>query len=214
VLVGGHTITDEVPKYGLAVTGVVHPDKVITNAAARPGDVLILTKSIGAGVILAGKRLGEVSDADHQKALDNMKVLNREGARIMQQYRVRCATDITGFGLMGHAMKLAQASGVTLNVEAAAVPLLNGAIELAEMGCFPGACFRNLDYVEASCEYQQSVPYELKMLMHDAQTSGGLLMAVSKEKADAVLDSLLPIYPEAAIIGSVSAKSDRSVRVG
>ena len=122
-LVGGHTITDKVPKYGLAVSGLVHPDRVITNSNAKEGDVLILTKPIGAGVILAGKKLGEVNLEDYQVCLDNMKLLNKVGAEIMQKYGIKCATDVTGFGLIGHAYKLALASEVCLQLHTKSSPL-------------------------------------------------------------------------------------------
>ena len=122
IMMGGHTIVDEVPKYGLAVTGTIHPDRIITNSAAREGDILILTKPIGSGIVMAGKRLNEVGQERYQTVLDSMKQLNAHGSEIMQKYGVKCATDITGFGLAGHALKLAQASGVTLNIHPGAVP--------------------------------------------------------------------------------------------
>ena len=213
-LVGGHTITDDTPKYGLAITGVVHPDKVITNAGAREGDILILTKPIGAGIILSGKKIGEVSDSNYQAALDNMKHLNKKGADVMQKYGVKCATDITGFGLIGHAMKLAMASNVSIVINTQDVPVLSGAYELAEMGCLPGACFRNQDYVEDFCYIDEQVIYENKMLIHDAQTSGGLLMCVSPKDKDAILEDLKNSgYSESAVMGEVVARDDKLVKV-
>jgi selenide,water dikinase len=214
VLVGGHTITDDVPKYGLAVTGLVHPDKVITNAGAKVGDVLMITKPIGSGVVLAGKRLGETDAKTLQIALDYMKLLNKSGAEIMQKYNVKCATDVTGFGLVGHALKLAQASNVSIQINAADVPYLKGAMELAEIGCFPGASFRNLEFVEKNCFFKEQLSHEHKMLIHDAQTSGGLLIAAPKEHANSILKELkVSCYPDTAIIGKIIEKNEKHINV-
>ena len=177
LIVGGHTIDDYPPKYGLSVTGTVHPDCVITNAAARPGDALILTKPLGTGVIVAGKRMGMADDAVYRGALDSMKLLNKKGAIFMQQYDVRGATDITGFGLLGHAVNMARAGGVTFRIFADSLPLLPGAYALADKGCLPGACFRNQEFAQEECRFAKNIPYTLKMIMFDAQTSGGLFMA-------------------------------------
>ncbi len=208
VMAGGHTIDDFPPKYGLAVTGAVHPDRIITNAAARAGDTLILTKPLGVGVIIAGKRLGEVNDADYAGALDSMQQLNKLGAEIMQRYNVRCATDVTGFGLLGHAMKMAEASGATFRFASSAVPLLSGAYDLTDGGCIPGACFRNQEFVEEQLTVAKGVDYNRKMLMLDAQTSGGLLMCIpAGVDTGSILDDLHKAgHPAAAVIGSVVKK--------
>ncbi len=214
VLVGGHTLSDDVPKYGLAVTGVVHPDRIIANAGAKVGDVLILTKPIGSGIIMSGMRLGEVGDEEHQAALDNMKLLNKNGAEIMQKYGVKAATDVTGFGLVGHALKMSQASNVTMIFTPETVPYLPGAYELADIGCLPGACFRNQEYVDEFCLFEEDVPYEHKMLLLDAQTSGGLLICAPKESVDNMLDDLKNSgYPDSAVIGKVVEKEEKFVRV-
>lgn len=209
VIAGGHTIVDDTPKYGLAVTGKVHPQKIITNAAAQPGDVLILTKPIGAGTIMAGRRIGEVDETRHQTVLDSMKQLNKNGAEIMQRFGIKCATDITGFGLAGHALKMAMGSNVTIRIEAKKVPLFDGAYDLIELGCIPGACFRNLEYVEDYCQFDKSLDYNLKMLILDAQTSGGLLICCPEKKAEDLLESLHHAgYPYSAAIGVVEEKQD------
>jgi len=213
-LVGGHTITDDSPKYGLAITGSVHPDRLITNAGAKEGDILILTKPIGAGIILSGKKIGEVSQEDYQAALDNMKLLNKNGAEIMQKYHIKCATDVTGFGLIGHALKLAQASKVSIKINTQDVPHLKGAYELAEMGCLPGACFRNQEYVEEQCFIDKDVVYENKMLIHDAQTSGGLLICVpAKYQDDIIKDMKASGYPHTCVVGEVIKKAAKQVNV-
>lgn len=210
VIAGGHTIDDPIPKYGLAVTGIIHPDKIISNAGSKSGDVLILTKPIGAGAIAAGKRLGEIDEEKYRTILENMKLLNKNGARIMQKYSVRCATDITGFGLMGHALKMAQASEVTIKIRSSDVPLFPGAYELIDMGCIPGASFRNQDYTEEYCLIEESVDYNHKMLLLDAQTSGGLLMSATAKSADTIIDELKNAgYPDTAIVGEVVKKKEK-----
>jgi selenide, water dikinase len=204
VIIGGHTIDDYPPKYGLAVTGVVHPDRIITNAAASPGDRLILSKPIGMGILSAGQKLGIAGGEAYRYALQTMKQLNRAGARIMQKFMVKAATDITGFGLLGHALRMAEASGVTLKIKGFEAPILPEAYDLAEKGCLPGAAFRNQEFVEGSCRFRLGFDYSMKMLLQDAQTSGGLLMAVKEACCFEVLKHLQAEgYRHAAIIGEV-----------
>jgi selenide,water dikinase len=207
VMAGGHTIDDFPPKYGLAVTGIVHPDRVITNNSAAEGDFLVLTKPLGTGTIVAGHRLQETAAADYRQALETMKLLNRSAAEIMQKHHVKCATDITGFGLLGHALEMAEGSGRTITINAEQVPLLNGAYDLMDMGCIPGAAFRNLKYVEEKTNFLLELDYNLKMLLLDAQTSGGLLIACQPDTADQLVKDLKNAgYSNTAIIGSVNEK--------
>jgi selenide,water dikinase len=202
LLVGGHTIADYPPKYGLAVTGLVHPERLINNANAEPGQVLILTKPIGTGTLVAGQRLGQASAADYQRALDSMKQLNREAAEIMQEFQVRAATDITGFGLLGHALNIAKASNVTVEIDAAGIPAFPGVLELLDAGCIPGASFRNLSHVEEFAEFAPDLSYSRKMLTLDPQTSGGILMCASPDQAETILAELRGrCCPSSAIIG-------------
>jgi selenide,water dikinase len=204
IIVGGHTIDDYPPKYGLSVTGTVHPDRIITNAAAKPGDALILTKPLGTGIIVAGKRAGLADDAACRAALDSMKLLNKNGAALMQEYNVRSATDITGFGLAGHALTMARASNVSFRIFANKIPLLPSAFALADLGCLPGACFRNQEFAQESCRFNAGVSYTQKMIVFDAQTSGGLFMAAPRDRALALCAALQSHgYPDAAIIGEV-----------
>lgn len=214
VIAGGHTITDETPKYGLAVTGWVHPEKLATNAAAKPGDVLILTKPIGTGVIISAKRNELCSDETYQSAVDTMKHLNRNGAEIMQKYDVKCATDITGFGLAGHAMKMARASDVSVELNASGVPLLPDVMKFIEMGVIPGAAFKNLDFLDPYCQIEKDLDYNLKMMMMDAQTSGGLLMCVKEDKAKDLLKDLQDTgYKQSSIIGVVKEKQKSDIDI-
>ena len=207
-LAGGHTIDDFPPKYGLAVTGTVHPDRIITNSCALPGEVLILAKPIGTGTIIAGQRLGEVQTCDYQAALDGMKLLNRKGAEVMRAHGIRCATDITGFGLLGHVYEMAAGSKVTVRLASTSVPLLEGAYDLVDMGCIPGASFRNLSYTDPHVRFQNGLDYNLKMLLVDAQTSGGLLISCPPEQEQALTAELREAgYPAAAAIGRIEQQS-------
>jgi len=213
LVVGGHTIDDYPPKYGLSVSGTVHPDRVITNAGARPSDIVILTKPVGTGTVIAGKRTRNAKEKDYAAALASMKLLNKHGAELMQEFNVKSATDITGFGLLGHALKLAKASGVSIRINSSNVPLLSGAYELADLGCLPGAGFRNLEFVEKECSFGEGLDYNLKMLLCDAQTSGGLFISTPAKNADALLARLKKEgYPASEVIGEVMAsRSDQAV---
>lgn len=208
---GGHTIDDWPPKYGLAVVGTVEPARLVTNGGARAGQRLILTKPLGTGVIVAGRRLGMVPDEYYRGALEQMKLLNKVGAEVMRKYGVTGATDITGFGLLGHAAGMADASGVTFRLSAAAIPALKGARELIAEGCIPGAVFRNLEHVGGRVSPECDA--DSRMLARDAQTSGGLLMAVDADRAEAALADLLAsgVHPQAAVIGEVVPRGDKSV---
>lgn len=189
-IIGGHTIDDFPPKYGLAVVGYIHPQKIITNAGINPGEALILTKPVGTGVILAGHRLGMASDADLEEAKRLMKLLNKSGAEVMKKYDIRGATDITGFGLAGHALKMARASQVSLTVNMKQVSLIGNTYNLIDEGCIPGASFRNLDYAENDLAFANDLDYNLKMIAFDAQTSGGLLFSAPPEKVNMILEDL------------------------
>jgi selenide,water dikinase len=209
-LIGGHTIDDTPPKYGLAVVGFANPEKLTTNAGAKPGDFLILTKPIGSGIILAGHRLGMASDADLKEALEYMKLLNKSGAEVMQKFDITGATDITGFGLAGHALKMARASNVSINISMKTVPMLDDSMKLVNEGCIPGASFTNLDYAETDTNFSQDLNYDLKMIAFDAQTSGGLLISVKADRAEEMLAELKTIgLSRSSIIGKVSARKEK-----
>lgn len=209
--VGGHTIDDHPPKFGLAVVGTVHPDNLITNAGAKPNDKLVLTKPIGTGALVSGQKNGLANPADYRTALDQMKSLNKEGAEAAQKYGVKGMTDVTGFGLAGHAMKMAEASKVSFRIQSDAVPLLPGAMDIFEKGSIPGASFRNQEFTGSGVSFTRKVSYTLKMLMHDAQTSGGLLMSVSPDLSEALVDELnkSATVSYATVIGEVLEESPR-----
>jgi len=213
LIVGGHTIDDHPPKYGLAVIGTVHPKQLITNAAALPNDILVLTKSIGTGALVSGEKNGLCSHEDYRRALNQMKHLNNRGAELAVKYGVKCMTDITGFGLAGHAMKMAEASKLSFRIRSQQIPLLPGAYQVYEKGSIPGATFKNLEFTGHHAHSTRGVDYNMKMLAHDAQTSGGLLMAVNPDHAARLLEDLNRIDPEisAVEIGEVLPESPRRI---
>jgi selenide,water dikinase len=215
LIVGGHTLDDHPPKYGLAVIGTVHPDKLITNAGARPGDRLVLTKRIGTGALVSGQKNGLASGEEYRGALAQMKHLNRTGAELAVKYGVRGMTDITGFGLAGHALKLARASRVSLRIHAQSIPLLPGAFRIFEQGSIPGATFRNQEYTGDQIHFTRGVAYTMKMLFHDAQTSGGLFMSVDPDFLDSFIKELRTNDPhlEVAVIGEVLEESPKGLYI-
>jgi selenide,water dikinase len=209
-IIGGHTIDDSPPKYGLAVVGYIHPEKIITNAGARPGDLIILTKPIGTGIIMAAQRLGLARDEDVNEAKRLMKLLNKSGAEIMKKYYIKGGTDVTGFGLAGHAMKMAKASNVSITLKMKDVPLIGKVYNLVDDGCIPGSSFRNLEYVDENLYSVSELDYNLKMIAFDAQTSGGLLICAPSEKADLILFDLKEAgLTTSAIIGTVTEKKEK-----
>ncbi len=184
VLAGGHTLDDKEPKYGLAVMGFVHPDRVLTKAGAQPGDALILTKPLGVGIITTALK-GQVADPTHvAAAVETMKKLNRDAARLIQQAGVRACTDITGFALLGHGYEMAEKSGVRLRFYVDTLPFLEGAKQYAEGWLFPGGSCRNQQFYERWVDFAPGVSEEMQMLLFTPETSGGLLVAVPPERLE------------------------------
>lgn len=211
-IIGGHTIDDNPPKYGLAVVGYIHPDRIITNSGAREGDNLILTKPVGTGIIMAAQRLGMADEQDIMEALRLMKLLNKSGAEIMKKYHIRGATDITGFGLAGHALKMARASSVSLHINMNEVPLIGKTYNLIDEGCIPGASFRNLEYAEKDIGFKAGLDYNLRMIAFDAQTSGGLLMCAPAADTDSILEELKAAgMASASVVGKVTQSGEKLV---
>ncbi|WXJ95355.1 Selenide, water dikinase [Neomoorella carbonis] len=206
VLVGGHSIDDEEPKYGLAVTGVVHPDRIVTNCGARPGDKLILTKPLGTGIITTAIKAEMATPEVEQEVSRWMATLNREAAAAMVAVGVHACTDITGFGLLGHGLEMARGSGVNLVLHAHAIPVLPRAREFAAMGLVPGGAYNNRHYVEKDVRIAPGVPEALQDILYDPQTSGGLLIAVAADKAGDLMAALMERGVTAArIVGEVEA---------
>ena len=202
LITGGHSILDEELKYGLAVTGFVHPDKILTNSGARPGDVLLLTKPLGIGVLTTAAKADMASPAAVALAQQLMTTLNKSARDAMVQYRVHACTDVTGFGLLGHACEMAQGSGVELELRVEDIDLIPEAVELARMGILPAGMYRNRAFAEG--EVDAGVTELCKQdLLYDPQTAGGLLMAVDPADADALLAELRRCVPSAQRIGVV-----------
>ena len=204
-LAGGHTIRDPEPKYGLAVIGAAHPERLLRKGGARPGDRLVLTKPLGTGILVSGSRQGRTSAADLATAVDVMRRLNRAASEALVTSGVRAATDVTGFGLLGHALEMARASGVRFAFEATALPALPGALELVVAGVETGGAAHNRRFVAGSVAVDQGVPAELVTLAHDPQTSGGLLAAVPESIVAAVEGAFDATGVERWWIGRVEA---------
>jgi selenide,water dikinase len=205
-VLGGHSVDDPEPKYGMVAIGEVHPDRIVTNAGARPGDALVLTKPLGTGVLSTALKRDLLNEADLAGAVETMTVLNAGAARAMLAVGVHAATDVTGFGLLGHLSTLLEASGAAAELAAAAVPLLPGARDLAERGAVPGGTTRNAASSAAVVTFADRVDATARLLLADAQTSGGLLIAVAPERTDALVAALVrEATPAAAVIGRVVA---------
>lgn len=205
-LVGGHSIDDKEPKFGLAVTGTVHPDRVRTNAGAKPGDVLILTKPIGVGILTTSIKKDQLSEAEIARVTSVMTTLNKTAAETMERFEVHGVTDVTGFGLLGHASEMAKGSGVGLRIAAKRVPFLPRVRELAEAGFVPGGTKSNYAHLEGSVTFDASIDQIGQWMLCDAVTSGGLLIAAAPGEAPALLEALLAAGVEAAAIGVAVAE--------
>lgn len=207
VVVGGHSVTDAEVKFGLSVTGVVHPDRVISNAAAKAGDVLVLTKPLGMGAAATAMKMEKLPADRIDAALAQMATLNRGAADAMIANGVRAATDVTGFGLAGHGRGMAEASGVTLEFDAAAVPLFDGAIALAEQKLTSGGAKRTRAFLGAHAEVGADLPDALAALLFDSETSGGMLIAIGSSRVDSLLGALHAARtPCAAVVGRVTER--------
>jgi selenide,water dikinase len=214
LIAGGHTVEDEEPKYGLAVTGLVHPDRVISNAGARVGDLLILTKPLGTGIILTAAKAGLAQQDAVARIEESMATLNREAAQAMLAVGVSACTDITGFGFLGHLHELAAASGVMVEVAAEGIPLFPAATELAQMGLVPGGAYRNREYLAGKVAFAPEIGEELQDVLFDPQTSGGLLISVPQGKEGKLLAELARRgVSEARLVGRVVAGSPGRIKV-
>ena len=211
IITGGHTIKGAEPIYGLAVSGFVHPQKVLTNSNAKPGDALILTKPLGVGILTTGAKADMVESSVMDRIYAQMATLNKTARDIMVQYDVHSCTDVTGFSLLGHSYEMAQGSDCTIHIRAASVPYHPEALELAAMGLVPAGAYRNRAYAEAGVKVQGDIPLALQDIFYDPQTSGGLLFALPEKDAENCLTALREKIPNAAIIGYVTEKEDASI---
>ena len=211
-VLGGHSIEDNEPKFGMVVSGLVHPDKVMSNAGGKPGDVLVLTKPIGTGIIATAAKQGLADDISIQSAISNMMTLNKVAAELMLKRQVHACTDVTGFGLLGHLHELTAASGVEAEIRFDSIPFLEGVQQLAAAGAIPGGTMANTDFAMDFTDFGDLSQTD-KYLICDAQTSGGLLISLEPSEAEILLKELLDNGLNAAVIGSLTGKGDGRIRV-
>ena len=214
VLVGGHSVQDDEPKYGLCVSGFVHPDKIFKNYGCRPGDVLVLTKQIGSGIINTAVKAEMASPSAIREAQTVMASLNKKAKQVVEKYDVSACTDITGFGLLGHGVEMAGASDVTLELKVKDVPYLADAIDYAKMGLVPAGAYKNRGYSIGKVESEGIEEHYLDLL-YDPQTSGGLLISVSPKELPQMMADFVAadMDTQVAVIGEVKEKSDKWIRL-
>jgi selenide,water dikinase len=208
-ILGGHTVNDEEIKFGYAVTGVIHPDRVKANAHAQPGDILLFTKRLGTGVITTALKRGIALPESVAAAIESMLELNRAACEAMLNFVVHGCTDVTGFGLVAHAREMALASDATLEIESSNLRLLPGALDCVARGVIPGGLNNNRNFAESCVEYTSDLPSALTQLLYDPQTSGGLLLSMPESDATAFERA----YPKAYRIGRVTARGQKPVRI-
>lgn len=214
LLVGGHSVEDKEIKYGLSVTGTVHPDRVLANTGARPGDALVLTKPLGTGIISTAIK-GELADkASEEKIIRSMKALNRVPAEFMDGYGVHACTDITGFGLIGHACEMIEGTDVGMTIRSACVPVFPEALEYAGMGLIPAGAYRNQAFRSGMVHVEKGVSDDLVLVLHDPQTSGGLLISLAVDQATELVERLhAEGIVDAAVIGEITTDHPGRVAV-
>ena len=208
IITGGHTIHGAEPIYGLAVSGFVHPKKVLKNCGARPGDVLLLTKPLGIGILTTAAKADLVEPPVLERIYRQMATLNKAARDIMVRYPVHSCTDVTGFALLGHSFEMAQGSGCSIHIQTSRVPFHPEAYPLAEMGFIPAGAYRNRDYAQAGVEVRGAGSRAMQDILYDPQTSGGLLMALPEADARACLAELRDVLPQAAAVGYVTEREE------
>jgi len=214
LLVGGHSVSDDEPKYGLSVTGFVQPDRVFTNQGAKPGDILILTKPLGLGIINTATKGEIIDDYSYKEAVKVMTTLNKYAKEAMDKVKsINSVTDVTGFGLLGHALEMAEASQVSLIIDSSAIPVLPNAPKYASMGLVPAGAYSNRSYIGDKVAFKDGVSEVMKDILYDPQTSGGLLIAVDRDYQEDLLKALEDSSTDYAIIGEVIEKSATYIQV-
>jgi selenide, water dikinase len=212
-LIGGHSVDNEQIMFGYSVTGVIDPAKIAKNSGARVGDVIILTKPVGTGVISTGIKFGKTSEAVAASSVETMLTPGKYAAEAMREFGVQGATDVTGFALLGHAWEMAKGSKVTIEIDSANVPLLAGALELASQGLLTGADKTNRQYVGDDIAISETVDANLMKLLFDPQTAGGMLIAIRPDRADPLLSRLRERYAKASVIGKVIDPGSKAILV-
>lgn len=213
VLVGGHTVEDDEPKYGLSITGFVHPEDVMANAHAKVGDILVLTKPLGVGIINTAIKGGLADNKSYNEAVKVMTTLNKFGKEAALKAGVNGCTDITGFGFLGHSLEMAMASSVTMKINSTDIPLIEKSIEYASMGLVPAGAYSNENYIGDRVVFDDSVPIEIKDILFDPQTSGGLLLSVERNKLDELLENLKNSPTSYGVVGEVIEQKDHFIIV-
>lgn len=212
-IAGGHSVEDDEPKYGMCVTGFIHPDKIFKNFGAKPGDVLILTKPLGTGIINTAYKAGMCSENAEAKAIHAMMSLNKNAKRAMENYPINCCTDITGFGLAGHSVEMAEASGVTFVIDIKNAPVIEDVFEYAQMGLVPAGAYRNRDYFKDRVDVEK-IDEQYVDLAYDPQTSGGLLFSVNEKYAEEIMKRLKEsLDTDFALVGRVIEKQEKCIMI-
>lgn len=214
LLVGGHSVEDDEPKYGLSVTGIVEPNRVLANSGAREGDFLIITKPIGLGVLNTAIKADLTNEQHYNAAVDTMTTLNKYAFEALEDLRISACTDITGFGLLGHTYEMAKGSGVSISINSSKIPILEGAKEFAEMGIIPAGMYGNRRHLEGKVMIGEKIDEAILDLMYDPQTSGGLLIAIAEEDIDIAVEALNKVNRNSfAVIGRVLEKSEFDIYI-
>lgn len=214
LIVGGHSIEDQEPKFGLAVTGLVHPDRIFKNVGAKPGDALVLTKPIGVGILTTGIKRNAVTKEQEEKVTETMAALNKVAAECLKDFHPNAVTDITGFGLLGHGCEMAKGSDVSMTIGLANVPLLEGTYEVAEQGIIPGGSKSNHKWLINDVSYDSTLSEVEQMILCDAITSGGLLVSLPKDEANEYVALLKQNgIVDSAVIGEVTEKKEKHIYV-
>ena len=213
VIAGGHSIEDTEPKYGLCVTGFARPEEILTNSGAKPGDLLVLTKPVGTGVLSTAAKAELLTDGQMKEMIGLMSTLNKGAQEVMLPLKPSACTDITGFGLLGHVNELAEGSGVTVQLWADTVPFASGALELAQDGIIPAGAYRNRNYLEGKVKVEEAVALEVSDLLFDPQTAGGLLISIPEERGVELARRLNDRGIPGAVIGQVQSRGEYTVHV-
>lgn len=213
MIIGGHTVEDDEPKYGLSVSGFIHPNKVLTNCNAKVGDLLVLTKPIGIGVLNTAIKAQLVDEITYDQAVKTMITLNKFAKDAMLTVGANSCTDITGFGLLGHTLEMAEGSGVTIKLYSDKIPIIQQALEYARMGLVPAGAYSNMNFIGDKVGFTDDIAQEIKDILFDPQTSGGLLISLEADKADALLRLLENGPTEYGIVGEVIEKQDKYILV-
>ena len=213
IIAGGHTIEDSEPKYGLCVTGFMHPDKVMQNSNCKEGDLLVLTKPLGIGVLTTANKAQLLDQKTYDEMVEAMATLNKYGKDVMMEVGANACTDVTGFGLIGHASEMAKGSGLTVELYSKNIPIIEAAIDFAKMGIIPSGAYNNREFVQNDVSFAPDVPQYMQDLMYDPITSGGLLISLPEQKAQELVEKLKGVTICNAIVGRVTAKQDKAIVV-